>query len=105
MLRHSRSTEEAPFSEPLIVTDCTVTGCAIDVDRGLVRFTWWTLTRTGSYDEAERRIILRTTMSVEAARDLWKDLGAALRVEGAHHPGAYQLEVASAQFRDAAMDN
>ena len=68
-----------------------------------MRFTWWTLTRTGSYDPAERRIILRTTMSVEAARELWRDLGASLRVDEAHHLGA--LEVASAQFRDAAMDN
>ena len=49
---------------------------------------------------AERRTVGRSTMSVEAAFDLWRDLGAPLRGTGAH-----RLEVASAQLRDVTMDN
>ncbi len=104
--RRSLATEaSAPFSEPLISTEIALSGCSVEVDRGLVHFVSWTLTRVGADYPAERRIVARSAMSIESARDLWSDLGALLRVDGAHRPGAYQLEVASAQLRDTAMDN
>jgi hypothetical protein len=68
-----------------------------------VRFVGWTLAKTRKLEPAERRIVVRLAMPIDAARALWADLADALREEGGY--GDRRPEVAAAQFRDRAMDN
>jgi hypothetical protein len=91
-----------PLSEPLILQDLVITGAEIEADRHLVRFVGWTLAKTGNI-AAERRIVARLAMPIDAARGLWADLAGALREEGGY--GDRRPEVAAAQFRDRALDN
>jgi len=95
--------EVPPLTEPLIVQDLVITGAEIDADRHLVRFVGWTLSKIGKFEPAERRIVVRLAMPIDAARTLWADLADALRQEGGY--GDRRPEVATAQFRDKAFDN
>jgi hypothetical protein len=54
-------------------------------------------------ESAERRIVARLSVPIDAARTLWADLADALREEGGY--GERRPEVAAAQFRDRALDN
>ena len=95
--------EVPPLTEPLIVQDLVITGAEIEADQRLVRFAGWTLSKTGKLEPAERRIVVRLAMPIDAARTLWADLADALRQEGGY--GDRRPEVATAQFRDRALDN
>ena len=95
--------EVPPLTEPLIVQDLVITGAEIEADQRLVRFAGWTLSKTGKLEPAERRIVVRLAMPIDAARTLWADLADALRQEGGY--GGRRPEVATAQFRDWALDN
>jgi hypothetical protein len=95
--------EVPPLTEPLIVQDLVITGAEIDADRHLVRFVGWTQSKIGKFEPAERRIVVRLAMPIDAARTLWADLADALREEGGY--GERRPEVAAAQFRDKAFDN
>ena len=68
-----------------------------------MRFVGWTLAKTGKLEPAERRIVVRLAMPIDAAREIWADLADALRQEGGY--GERRPEVATAQFRDRALDN
>ena len=95
--------EVPPLTEPLIVQDLVITGAEIEADQHLVRFAGWTLSKTGKLEPAERRIVVRLAMPIDVARTLWADLADALRQEGGY--GDRRPEVATAQFRDRALDN
>jgi hypothetical protein len=95
--------EVPPLTEPLIVQDLVITGAEIEAERHLVRFVGWTLSKTGRLELAERRIVVRLAMPIDAAREIWADLADALREEGGY--GDRRPEVLTAQFRDKALDN
>ena len=67
-----------------------------------MRFVGWTLAKTG-HDPAERRVVARLAVSIDAAREIWADLADALGEEGGY--GDRRHEVAAAQVRDRALDN
>ena len=67
-----------------------------------MRFVAWTTTKTG-HDPAERRIVSRLNISIDAAREIRADLADALGKEGGFCDR--RLEVTTAQFRDRASDN
>ena len=102
MLRRRPEPEVPPLSEPLIIQDLLITGAEIAADRHLVRFVGWTLAKAGC-EIAERRIVVRLAMPIDAAREIWANLADALRQEGGY--GDRCPEVATAQFRDRALDN
>jgi hypothetical protein len=76
--------EVPPLTEPLIVQDLVITGAEIEADQHLVRFVGWTLSKTGKLEPAERRIVVRLAMPIDAARALWANLADALRQEGGY---------------------
>src|ERR1700733_4193488 len=60
--------EVPPLSEPLIVQDLVITGAEIEADQRLVRFAGWTLSKTGKLEPAERRIVVRLALPIDAGR-------------------------------------
>jgi hypothetical protein len=95
--------EVPPLTEPLIVQDLIITGAEIEADQHLVRFVGWALAKTGKLEPAERRIVVRLAMPIDAAREIWADLADALGEEGGY--GERRPEVVTAQFRDKRADN
>jgi hypothetical protein len=102
MLRRRPEPEVPPLSEPLIIHDLVISGVEIEADRHIVRFVGWTLAKAGCV-LAERRIVVRLAMPIDAAREIWANLADALGQEGGY--GDRRPEVAAAQFRDRALDN
>ena len=102
MLKRLPEHDVPPLTEPLIIQDLLISGVEIEADRHLVRFVGWTLAKTG-HDPVERRVVSRLAMSIDAAREIWADLADALGREGGY--GERRPEVATAQFRDRALDN
>jgi hypothetical protein len=104
MLKRLHFPEPEPFfTEPLIIADIVITGAEIEAGQHLVRFVGWTLTKTGKVDPPERRIVVRLSMPIDVAREIWADLADALREEGGY--GDRRPEVLAAQFRDKCADN
>jgi len=58
---------------------------------------------TGKLDPAERRIVVRLGVPIDAARVIWADLADALREEGGY--GDRRHQVTTAQFRNKTIDN
>jgi hypothetical protein len=95
---------ETPISEPLIVQDLIMDEIEVRGGRHVVKLIGIvTVPSIGRDQPAERRIVARFTVPIDAARALWADLADALREEGGY--GDRRPEVAAAQFRDRALDN
>ena len=101
---HFPDLEPAPFTEPLIVPDIVITGAEIEAaGPHIVRVVGWTLTKTDKLDTPERRIVVRLSVPLDVAREIWADLADALREQGGY--GDRRSEVLAAQFRDRRADN
>ena len=95
---------EVPISEPLIIPDLILDGIEVRGGRHVVKLIGIVTTPSLGRDQpAERRIVARFTVPIDAARTLWADLADALREHGGY--GDRRPEVAAAQFRDRALDN
>jgi hypothetical protein len=102
MLKRLPSAEaEAPLSEPHIIDDLFLDGLEVRAGAHVARFVGWVSTPNVGPESQERRIVVRFALPLDAARALWTDLADDLDEERREVRHA----VASAQLRDATMDN
>ena len=92
---------EVPISEPLIVGDSILDQIEVRGGRHVVKLIGIVTVPSIGRESAERRIVARFTVPIDAARALWADLADALGEEGGY--GDRRPEVAAAQFRDGQL--
>jgi hypothetical protein len=96
--------EVPPLTEPLIAVDTILDGIEVLGGRHIIKLVGHVAIPSMGRDlPAERRVVSRISLPLDVARTLWADLADALREEGGY--GDRRPEVATAQFRDKALDN
>ena len=78
----------APISEPLIVPDLILDEIEVRGGRHVLKLIGKVTVPSIGRESAERRIVARFTVPIDAARALWTDLADALREEGGYGIGA-----------------
>lgn len=79
MTNHNEDAPKPPLTEPVVVPEAVCTEMTVSRTDEIIRFVGAAILPKSDGDPPERRIQVRFSMAMEAARRLWADLGTELR--------------------------